>query len=117
MAFFSEFQFDLVYRPLAGKQMQVPDALSRKPRTTQDIQELLSIHNDEEGEPLMEVKIPAKTGLYRHILFALYSKSRLNRRGLDTQMLKKFQLSMYQKLTSSQPKPDPFAGIIHNQRQ
>ena len=44
MAFFSEYQFDLLYRP--GKQMQVPDALSRKPRTTLDIQELLCIHDD-----------------------------------------------------------------------
>ncbi len=54
----------------------VPDALSRKPRTTQDIQELLCIHHDEEGEPLMEVKIPTKAGWHcdKRVLFALYSK-------------------------------------------
>ncbi len=55
--------------------MQVPDTLSQMPRTTQDIQELLLIHDDDEGEPLMEAKIPTKTGWYKQVLFALYSIS------------------------------------------
>jgi hypothetical protein len=39
MAFFSEYQFDLLYRP--GQQMQVPEALRRKPRTEEDVFDLL----------------------------------------------------------------------------
>jgi hypothetical protein len=122
MAFFSEYQFDLLYRP--GKQMQVPDALSRKPRTTQDIQELLRIHDDEEGEPLMEVKIPTKTGRYRRILFALYSKARAQQKGVkhpDAEEIPSvFEYEkdpdygpVYQKLTDPQSTPDPSLSLYN----
>lgn len=79
MAFFSEYQFDLLYRP--GKQMQVPDALSRKPRTEEDILDLLRT-KEGDAEPSMEIKVPTKEGKYQRVLFTLHSKVRARTRGL-----------------------------------
>ena len=79
MAFFSEYQFDLLYRP--GKQMQVPDALSRKPKTEEDILDLLRTREGD-AEPSMEIKVPTNEGKYQRVLFALHSKTRARAKGL-----------------------------------
>ena len=79
MAFFSEYHFDLLYRP--GKQMQVPDALSRKPRTEEDILDLLRT-KEGDAEPTMEIKVPIEGGKHQRVLFKLHSKSQATIRGL-----------------------------------
>jgi hypothetical protein len=79
MAFFSEYQFDLLYRP--GKQMQVPDALSRKPRTEEDILDLLRT-KEGDAEPTMEIKVPIEGGKHQRVLFKLHSKRQATIRGL-----------------------------------
>ena len=79
MAFFSEYQFDLLYRP--GKEMQVPDALSRKPRTEEDILDLLRT-KEGDAEPSMEIKVPTGEGKFQRVLFALHSKVRAQARGI-----------------------------------
>ena len=68
LSFFSEYNFDLHYRP--GKQMVVPDSLSRKPHTKQDIQNLLRL-SDHDGTPTMEIKIKGSDGKTRRVLFKL----------------------------------------------
>eukprot|EP00961_Rhodomonas_salina_P090950 1223993-Rhodomonas_salina.2 len=79
LAFFSEYQFDLLYRP--GKQMVVPDALSRKPRTENDIQELLRVQKNEDKDGGLEIKIQLKNGKSKRVLFALHSKRRSRAQG------------------------------------
>eukprot|EP00961_Rhodomonas_salina_P068705 922058-Rhodomonas_salina.1 len=62
LAFFSEYQFDLIYQP--GKQMVVPDALSRKPKTETNFENLLRMQKrpDDDSEPFMEIKVKIKAG-------------------------------------------------------
>ncbi len=118
-SFFSEYQFDLLYS--LGKQKQVPDALSRKPRTTKDIQELLCIHN-EDDEPIMQVKVPTKKGQYKLVLFALYSKSRAQQKGVKYPEVEEIPAifnytqdpdygKVYQNLTNPPPTPDPSLSL------
>ena len=58
LAFFSEFYFDLQYRP--GKQMQVPDALSRRPNTQSDLEELLRVGKEDDDN--ISITIPTNEG-------------------------------------------------------
>ena len=60
LAFFSEFQFELVYRP--GSKMQVPDALSRRPHTQAQLQDLLRVC-DSDTKNDVELRIPTDRGI------------------------------------------------------
>jgi len=72
LAFFSEYHFDLLYR--AGKQMTVPDSLSRRPKTTDDINELLRVHGTEEDDAIFKIKIQTSTGKSQKILLKMTKK-------------------------------------------
>ncbi len=61
--------------------MQVPDALSQKPRTEEDILDLLRT-KEGDAEPSMEIKIPTKEGTFQKVLFTLHSKTRARVKGL-----------------------------------
>jgi len=59
LAFFSEYQFDIKYKP--GREFLVPDALSRRPQTEEDMSSLLRLRDDE-GDHKMEIRVgPKKT--------------------------------------------------------
>jgi hypothetical protein len=58
LGFFNEYQFDLVYRP--GAQMQVPDALSRRPHSQQELESVLRICN-EDGYNTNDIEITVTT--------------------------------------------------------
>jgi hypothetical protein len=81
MTFFSEYQFDLLYRP--GKQMPVSDALSLNPPIEEDILDLLPPKKGD-AEPSMEFQIPTKThhGKYQQVLFTLHFKVRAKTKGI-----------------------------------
>lgn len=70
LAFFSEFQFDLCYRP--GRHMVVPDSLSRR-KTTQDLRDLLRVKDPEGDDPTFMIKLPPEEGetKERKVLLAL----------------------------------------------
>jgi hypothetical protein len=80
MAFFSEYQFDLLYRQ--GKQLQVPDPSSWKPETEEDILDLLWTKKGV-AEPSMEIQIPTKEGQFQRELFTFHSKIRAKAKGLQ----------------------------------
>ena len=75
LAFFSEYQFDLVYRP--GKQMTVPDALSRKPKTESDIETLLRIQKRPDDEPFMEINVQTSSGRIEKVLMTFRSEPKI----------------------------------------
>ncbi len=79
MAFFSEYQFDILYRQ--GKQMQVPDAISWKLRAEEDIPDLLQT-KEGDTEPSMAIWIPTKEGKFQKVMFTLHSKSQAKTKGL-----------------------------------
>ena len=74
LAFFSEFQFELFYRP--GAKMQVPDALSRKPHTQDDLKDLLRIC-DADNKNDVEIRIPTSKGI---TTVCLTLKSQMNKK-------------------------------------
>eukprot|EP00961_Rhodomonas_salina_P125654 1692827-Rhodomonas_salina.2 len=70
LAFFSEYQFDLNYRP--RKQMEVPDSLSRRPQTELEIADLLRLHPEEQDNTKFEIPITMKDGQVTKILLHLH---------------------------------------------
>ncbi len=72
LAFFSEYDFTLNYRP--GKNMVVPDSLSRRPHTTADIAELLRVKESYDDRATFEVPLPDKDGKPQKVLLRLFAK-------------------------------------------
>ncbi len=58
LGFFNEYQFELIYRP--GAKMQVPDALSRRPHSPEELEGLLRICN-EDGYNANDIEITVQT--------------------------------------------------------
>eukprot|EP00961_Rhodomonas_salina_P285058 3852153-Rhodomonas_salina.2 len=56
--------------------MAVPDALSRKPHTEEDISNLLRTTKDDEGEPTLTINVQTRDGKTRKVLFQLQTKTR-----------------------------------------
>eukprot|EP00961_Rhodomonas_salina_P295833 3935818-Rhodomonas_salina.5 len=52
----------LKYLCTPGKQMAVPDSLSRKPKTETDFENLLRMQKHPDDEPFMEIKVKNKAG-------------------------------------------------------
>ncbi len=67
LAFFSEYQFELDYRP--GKQMVVPDSLSRRPRAIEDIKDLLRLTDDEEDDAVFKITVQTASGKPQKVIF------------------------------------------------
>ena len=64
LGFLSEFNFELIYKP--GTQMKVPDALSRKPHTKEELQDLLRVCSEEETK--FGIAIPLNDGVTKVFL-------------------------------------------------
>eukprot|EP00961_Rhodomonas_salina_P037487 503739-Rhodomonas_salina.1 len=116
LAFFSEFHFDLQYRP--GKQMAVPDSLSRKPHTETDIQNLLRTTKNDEGEPTLEIEVQTGDGKTKKVLFQLKVQSRATTKKKvvpqPTEIPQIFEYQgdpdygkIFEKLTKEGNNPDP----------
>lgn len=70
LALFSEYHFELAYRP--GKQMVVPDSLSRRPNTTEDITELL---REEEEDAVFQIPVRNAEGQVQKVLLQKKGRS------------------------------------------
>lgn len=98
--------------------MQVPDALSRKPHTESEIQDLLRMDKDKENDSDFKIKITTKSGKQKHVYFTLHSKRHSRARGTvqphELEIPKVFDYEndpdygeIYKRLTSDDPKKKP----------
>eukprot|EP00961_Rhodomonas_salina_P212261 2866155-Rhodomonas_salina.1 len=81
LAFFSEYQFELNYRP--GREMQVPDSLSRRPKSASEIEDLLRLKPAEQDNTKFEIPLVTKDGKVTKILLRLNKDQKSDPHVLD----------------------------------